>query len=113
MDPSASTQSGLRISFSIRNGDIPRHSVRISSRIEIHVHKSLRSNAAGLRIVHGRERLEVNIVGTIDVEFDSYIRGEIEVGVYKLLVGGWKRVVQRVHVRYPLVTLAGVENFQT
>ena len=65
----------------MRNGDIPRDSIRISSRVEIQVLERFRSKTACLGIVRRGERLEVGIVRTIDVEFDSYVRRKIEVGV--------------------------------
>lgn len=66
---------------SIQKGDIPRDSVRISSCVEIYVHESLRGKATRLGIVRRGERLDVNIVRTIGVEFDRYVSRKIEVRV--------------------------------
>ena len=64
-----------------RKSDIPGDCVRISSGIEIHILESLRNQASRLRIVIIGKGLNVDIVGTIDIEFNRYISWKNEIRV--------------------------------
>ena len=66
-----------------------------------------------MRIVVRVQRLNVDIVGVVDIVFDGHIRWEVEIRVYTLLMEmktGVEGEIQRVHVRCPLWTLAALVN---
>ena len=77
------TQRGLQVSVVQinRRGDVPRHSIVVSSCIEILVLECLRSSTSSLRIVCRLKRLKIGIVVAVNIKLDGNIGGKIEVGI--------------------------------
>lgn len=77
------TQRGLQVSVVQINGReaVPRHSMVVSSCIEILVLECLRSSASSLRIVCRLKRLKIGVVRAVNIKLDGNIGGKIEVGI--------------------------------
>ena len=81
MDPSPSAQSGLHISVPSYTVPIPRYCIRIEGFIQVFILEGFRSKLAYLRIVVGPERLDIDIIFIVDIEFNSNIRRKNKIGV--------------------------------
>jgi hypothetical protein len=56
-------------------------SVRIGSRVEIGVHECFRSKRTGLRIVARLKELNIDVIGRVNIVFDSDVGRQVEVGI--------------------------------
>lgn len=77
----------LALNLSVRESpNRARNSVRVRNSVKIFVLERLRHKPTGMRVVHmsyDKRRNDVLIVGAVEIEFDSYVSGKVEIRVQR------------------------------
>ncbi len=70
----------------IPTGHVPRNSLVVNGSVQVDIHKGLNDRRAGLRVIsvlHNLGGIDVRVVIAGEVEFEGYVGGEVELGVWK------------------------------